>query len=712
MTKKICFWTVADGNHGKMAAVTVASAKAVGVECDFHIWTDLPHIEGATVHPCGKFDKKLYMFKFDFLKNEVSKLDYDYFIFFDADNYFVSNPGNLEKIIGNEKVFIQMENDCTSPKVKRGDWWGIPIKYYPKFLREFGVTSKKIYNTNAGFWAVRKDAIDEFYKLAYEVFNEAHLRGYKDVTEEPPLACIGHLMQDPEKRTFEHTKDLWASDWTGYWKGKLPTKNIKWDFEDYMSGDKIKVSPSIVHIMRSKDKMLEEYEKLNKIDLKLTSNESKCIIKIDKEIIVDNGFWSGHQMLGDALGFCAAAHLLHHKTGKRIKVWFQESRKDALKYFDGVDWVPRNEIPDAIDCGRNPQKDEWVNMNGVKRFYKWMDPTLIPKKSFDIHMNCSKNEKSENLIGLITHANTQGDIPLEVLNDMISTAKKEYPSHKIVLFGNKDNHIIPDGVEDMRQDKGDINWIIEFMKRLDLLITPQTGPCFIAAGLNIPMWVYKSKEPHWDYVLNYDTYKVQKWWDKMNKISEKNEYEVFNNIYNKGGWDNVGSGSGSLVKNNSEYITLLHKIIDYTPNINSIVDIGCGDWKIMKELNIKKSYIGLDCSDVIINKNIKKYEKDNIKFKHSNAVLDELPDGDLCIIKDVLQHLPFSDINTILNKIKKFKYCVITNDYVEKNSNKDIITGNYRSLNILLDPFNVDGITLHGYNGKHVILITNKVNIL
>jgi len=265
MTKKICFWSIGDGKYGKMAEVMVHSAKAVGVEYDFHIWTDLPHIEGATVHPCGNFYKKYYMFKFEFLKNEVSKLDYDYFVFLDADNYFVSNPGDMEKIIGDEKVFIQMENEATSPKMVQNNWWSIPIKYYPKFLREFGVTSKKIYNTNAGFWAVRKDAIEEFYDIAQKVFIKAHLMRFKKVTEEPPLACIGHLLQDPEKRTFQRTKHLWASDWVGKWKNILPIKGVKWEYHDWFTAEKHAVCPAIVHGLKFKDAMLKKYNEIHNI---------------------------------------------------------------------------------------------------------------------------------------------------------------------------------------------------------------------------------------------------------------------------------------------------------------------------------------------------------------------------------------------------------------------------------------------------------------
>jgi len=181
------------------------------------------------------------------------------------------------------------------------------------------------------------------------------------------------------------------------------------------------------------------------------------------------------------------------------------------------------------------------------------------------------------------------------------------------------------------------------------------------------------------------------------------DYEVFDNIYKKGGWNGLGSGPGSLVKNNKEYIQILHNIIDYTPSINTIVDLGCGDWQIMKELKLKKKYVGIDVSSTVIENNIKTHSKENISFKVSNLVTDELPDGDLCIIKDVLQHLPNKDVFKCLEKLKKFKYCLITNDYTDVNY-KDIKIGRYRKLNILLEPFNHNGVTIYGYIGKQVVL--------
>lgn len=413
-------------------------------------------------------------------------------------------------------------------------------------------------------------------------------------------------------------------------------------------------------------------------------------------------YWIGHQTLGDVVGFCAAAYLYAEKIQHRVQVSFHKERQDIVNYFDCLDYISPEQLKQMdvtkTDCGIDPTIDQWPTMNGVKRFYRFMDHALTTNKSFDIYFNRTRLYDNS-LIGLITCSNTQGDIPNNITDNLIKEASILYPNHKIIAIGNFDNSYIPQGVIDMRQQKGDINWIINMIQKLDLLITPQSGPCFIAAGFRIPMWVYRSKESFWDNVLNYDTYKVEKWVDRV----EQSE-NVFDTIYSGGGWDGKGSGPGSLPENNKEYLYLLHKIIEYTPSIKTIVDVGCGDYRLMKELIHTKKYIGVDVSSHIIQKNKTLYP--HVDFSVGSTV-GELPDGDIIIIKDVLQHLSNKDVMKSLNNIKKYKYAIITNDYTGENVNYDINNGQWRPINILLSPYNVDGVTLYGYNGKHVVLIRN-----
>ncbi|MCX7387505.1 MAG: class I SAM-dependent methyltransferase [Planctomycetales bacterium] len=419
-----------------------------------------------------------------------------------------------------------------------------------------------------------------------------------------------------------------------------------------------------------------------------------------------NGFWMGHRMLGDVLGFCAAAHLYAVKIGQPVKVWFDPTRIDACEYFGGVVWVPRDEIPAAIDCGADPTPEEWPSMNGVKRFYRFMDPTMQPSSSFDVHFSKVRaavaGPKSEKLIGLITHSNTQGEIDEESLSEMLKEARHLFPNHRIGCLGNMDNRNVPQGVEDWRQARGDVKWIIDYVAKLDLLITPQSGPCFIAAGWRVPMWVYRSRESFWDWTLNYETYQVERWWDR--KATEV--FAIFDRIYQHGGWNGLGSGPGSAVEVNREYIEFLNHLIQQSPTITTILDIGCGDWQIMGCVDLSgKQYLGIDVVASVVEKNNRGFGTHSVGFQVLNPCRTEIPYADLIIMKDVIQHLPGVHVQRILEQIKhRCKFAVIANDYTPVNSLHEISIGEWKPINVLSPPFSLPGCTVGIWNGKHVTL--------
>ena len=66
-------------------------------------------------------------------------------------------------------------------------------------------------------------------------------------------------------------------------------------------------------------------------------------------------------------------------------------------------------------------------------------------------------------------------------------------------------------------------------------------------------------------------------------------------------------------------------------------------------------YAGCDVVPSLIEHLNETYGGENIEFHCRNIVEDELPDGDLCLIRQVLQHLSNREIERILNNVKKYK---------------------------------------------------------
>lgn len=102
-------------------------------------------------------------------------------------------------------------------------------------------------------------------------------------------------------------------------------------------------------------------------------------------------------------------------------------------------------------------------------------------------------------------------------------------------------------------------------------------------------------------------------------------------------------------------------------NICSIVDLGCGDFNVGQQLvSLVPKYIGVDIVEGVIHRNREKYGNSNVDFLCMDMVSEELPDGELCLVRQVLQHLCNAEIQQVLYKLKKYKYAVITEMVYDK----------------------------------------------
>lgn len=237
-----------------MIATAIRSARRVGVQEDFHVWSDVT-VDGATTHALGECDKQYYWFKFSYLKRFAQRLNYKYFIWIDADSYFVRNPGDLSRLLRNAPLHSFLESDLCLEESYRKEWWDCPLPKYVDLMRRCGVTSNSIFNVNAGFWIVHRSAISTLCRLARYFWSTSNQEGFQ-FTEEAPLAYATHMLGgNPYAHTLKVNSQVWASDWTGKFADRLPTAS-SWLFEDYFTGNRYRVNPCIVHAMRSKDALI------------------------------------------------------------------------------------------------------------------------------------------------------------------------------------------------------------------------------------------------------------------------------------------------------------------------------------------------------------------------------------------------------------------------------------------------------------------------
>jgi len=191
--------------------------------------------------------------------------------------------------------------------------------------------------------------------------------------------------------------------------------------------------------------------------------------------------------------------------------------------------------------------------------------------------------------------------------------------------------------------------------------------------------------------------------------------QVFTNIYENKIWGNNNnseyngsSGAGSNININREtYVPFLKKFI-LDNNIKNIVDLGCGDFLCGKIIydDLYILYTGYDAYKKIIDYNSKQFSLPKYSFTHLDFCnnKENIVNGDLYILKDVLQHWSLDNIYKFLDYIiehKKCKYILISNCCNQTQDDTDIRDGEGRELSC-------DFLPLKKYNPKKMYKYYSK----
>lgn len=171
---------------------------------------------------------------------------------------------------------------------------------------------------------------------------------------------------------------------------------------------------------------------------------------------------------------------------------------------------------------------------------------------------------------------------------------------------------------------------------------------------------------------------------------------VFDVIYRGNLWNGIesrsgpGSGPAATVRLAGDLRALVAEL-----GITSVLDVGCGDGYWMPEL---PGYVGFDASTEAIK---------HARALHPDRVYTaDYPTGrfDLVILRDVIQHLSFTDGEAILSRAVSSSYgrYLLASTYIG-TPNVDIVSGDCYSPDLTAPPFNMpqplrlifDGYTYH-----------------
>ena len=168
--------------------------------------------------------------------------------------------------------------------------------------------------------------------------------------------------------------------------------------------------------------------------------------------------------------------------------------------------------------------------------------------------------------------------------------------------------------------------------------------------------------------------------------------ERFRHIYDTNHWDEAESvsGPGSTLEETEPLRRKLPELLREL-NASTLLDLPCGDFHWMQNVDLTGvHYIGGDLVGDLVERNHAKHACDGVEFRKIDLMNDTLPAADVILCRDCLVHLSLADMQVALANISRSgaKWLLTTN-FPSVTQNDDIVTGQWRPVNLTLPPLNL-----------------------
>lgn len=167
--------------------------------------------------------------------------------------------------------------------------------------------------------------------------------------------------------------------------------------------------------------------------------------------------------------------------------------------------------------------------------------------------------------------------------------------------------------------------------------------------------------------------------------------QTFRRIYQHNHWGaEQRSGAGASRAQTAIVLSELAGLIREL-DIKVLLDLPCGDFSWMRDLAADDvSYIGGDIVSAVIDINKARFGTPFRTFQVLDLTRDPLPTADLLLCRDCLVHLSFADAHAALANVSRapIRY-FLTTTFPDCSRNDDIVSGDWRVINLELPPFNL-----------------------
>lgn len=166
---------------------------------------------------------------------------------------------------------------------------------------------------------------------------------------------------------------------------------------------------------------------------------------------------------------------------------------------------------------------------------------------------------------------------------------------------------------------------------------------------------------------------------------------IFSDIYRNNSWADPESvsGRGSTLGRTEAIRRELPALLN-SVGAKSLLDAPCGDFNWMQYVNLGDiEYIGADVVPELIARNRDIERNTGRVFAVLNITRDELPEVDVILCRDCFIHFSFRDIHAAITNFKRSNSVfLLATTHINVRENVDIQTGDWRSVNLQLPPFN------------------------
>lgn len=143
--------------------------------------------------------------------------------------------------------------------------------------------------------------------------------------------------------------------------------------------------------------------------------------------------------------------------------------------------------------------------------------------------------------------------------------------------------------------------------------------------------------------------------------------EIFSDVYETAQWGGKRgefcSGRGSDPSVTAAYCSAIRQFIA-EHGVGSVVDLGCGDFEVGKLIQCPGVvYTGVDVVPALVERNRRLYGSASVRFECLDIVAEALPSAELCLIRQVFQHLSNQQIAAVLAKLSQFSHVIVTEHY-------------------------------------------------